>query len=324
MNPDAIPAARPDLDTALFDFAEEYAREGERALYRLQLLVLDEDTCLARVAFLQALAQDAGRQSPPLDARQAVRSFGDEIALLCEEGLLAAHAAGRLTPDRIARLDKLTRDPEALLATHRRLVGDGEDSDPARPGPDATSPTKDDTGSTTRPAGFTELVRAGRVADLEDRLRPWLPFLLRRAGLADGLDEGLARLFLAYVRTRIDEVKDRRFRELLSVWVRDFARQQNRAGRLRPDPAAPTAADLEADAVERVLRRAGDDESEWARSFRESALRSGLHDARALLSFEPAGVGDVAAMPSYRRDLFSEAHRAKQEGLELFECEAAA
>jgi hypothetical protein len=32
----------------------------------------------------------------------------------------------------------------------------------------------------------------------------------------------------------------------------------------------------------------------------------------------------VAALPSYRRDLFSEVYRAKQQGLELFECEAAA
>jgi RNA polymerase sigma-70 factor (ECF subfamily) len=123
MNPKATPAARPDLDATLFDFAEEYAREHERALDRLQLLVLDEDTCLARVAFLQALAEADGLQSSPR-VRRAVGSFRDEIALLCEEGLFAAYAAGRLTPDRVARLDKLTRDPEAVRAAHRRLVGD--------------------------------------------------------------------------------------------------------------------------------------------------------------------------------------------------------
>jgi hypothetical protein len=324
MIPNATPAARPDLDAALFGFAEEYARERERALYRLQLLVLDEDTCLARVAFLQALAEASGRLSSPQDVRQAVGSFRDEIALLCQEGLLTAHAAGRLTPDRVARLDKLTRDPEALLEAHRRLVGEGEELARQKPGSGATSPAKDDTGSTAQPSGFTALARAGRVANLEERLIPWLPFLLRRSGLSDDLDKGLARAFLAYVRTRIDEVRQRRFRELLPEWVRDFARQQNRADRLRADWAAPTAADLEAVAVERVLRRASEDESEWARRFRESALRSGLHDARALLSFEPAEVGDVAALPSYRRDLFSEVRRAKQEGLELFECEAAA
>jgi hypothetical protein len=323
MNPNATPAARPDLEAALFDLAEEYAREPERALHRLQLLVLDEDTCLARVAFLQALAEADRLQSSP-GVRQAVGSFRDEIALLCEEGLLAAHAAGRLTPDRVARLDKLTRDPEVLLEAHRRLVGDEEEPAPSQPAAGTTSAAKDDTGIPAQPTGFTALARAGRVDDLVKRLRPWLPFLLRRAGLSDDLDEGLARAFLTYVRTRIDEVRQRRFRELLPEWVRDFARQQNRADRLPADWAAPTAADLEADAVERVLYRAGDGEPEWARRFREAALRSGLHDARALLSFEPPEVGDVAALPSYRRDLFSEVRWAKQEGLELFECEAAA
>jgi RNA polymerase sigma-70 factor (ECF subfamily) len=126
MNPKATPAARPNLDATLFDFAEEYAREPERALDRLQLLVLDEDTSLARVAFLQALAEAEGLPSSP-GVRRAVGSFHDEIALLCEEGLFAAYAAGRLTADRVARLDKLTRDPEALLAARRRLVGDEVD-----------------------------------------------------------------------------------------------------------------------------------------------------------------------------------------------------
>src|SRR5262245_50897262 len=108
MNPKNTPVARPDLDVALFNFADEWTQDPERALYRLQCLLLDEDTCLARVAFLRRLTAASGG---PARAR-AVRP--EEITLVCEEGLFAAHAAGRLTPDRIHLLDLLTRNPEAL------------------------------------------------------------------------------------------------------------------------------------------------------------------------------------------------------------------
>jgi hypothetical protein len=205
----------------------------------------------------------------------------------------------------VCRLGQLTRDPEALLEAHRRLVEDNGD-----PG------TELPLGVT----GLTVLARAGRVADLEERLRLWLPFLLRRAGLADDLDEALAPQFLDYIRARLEEVRHRRFRELLPVWLRDFARRQNLAERLRADRLQPTPADLEADAVERVLRQPGESESAWAKTFRESALRARVQTAQALLSFESAEVGPVPALPNYRRDLFREARRAHRDGLELFEC----
>src|SRR4051794_7792070 len=119
MNPKATPAAQPDLDVTLFDFAADYAQDPERALYRLQLLLLDEDTCLARVAFLRALAEVAGRHVPSRDPRPTTESFREELALVCEEGVFAARAAGRLTPERIQGLHRLTRDTDALLEAHR-------------------------------------------------------------------------------------------------------------------------------------------------------------------------------------------------------------
>src|SRR5437868_8413019 len=100
MNPQAPPVARPLLNVALFDFAAEFSQHPERALDRLHFLVLDEDTCLARVAFLQALADLAG---PVPGVGPTAEDFRDEIALLCEDGLFAAHADGRLTADRIQR-----------------------------------------------------------------------------------------------------------------------------------------------------------------------------------------------------------------------------
>src|SRR5205085_2896742 len=106
---------------------------------------------------------------------------------------------------------------DALLAAHRRLLEE-EEEQAAPTGPAAgavPAPSLDDTALPPALSGFTGLARAGRLADLEERLRPWLPFLLRRAGLADDLDEPLARQFLAYVRRRVPEVQQRSFRELL-------------------------------------------------------------------------------------------------------------
>jgi hypothetical protein len=317
MNPKATPVARPNLDVAMFDFADEYAQNPERALYRLQFLLLDEDTCVARVAFVRALA--AGRESPLRDVRQPAGALRAEITLLCEEGLFAAHAAGRLTPERARRLAQLTRDPDALLEAHRRLIGeDGDDTPPPAAG--GLTAAKDETTQHGQPTGFTALARAGRLADLKERLRPWLPYRLRQAGITRDLDAALAGRFLDYVQTRIEEVRHRRFRELLSVWLSDFARQQDLAEGLQAGHLQPTAADLEADAVEQVLLRPGEHEAAWAKLFRESALRSRVPTARALLAFQAAEAANAPALPNYRRDLFLEVRRAHRDGLELFEC----
>ena len=90
------------------------------------------------------------------------------------------------------------------------------------------------------------------------------------------------------------------------------------AGGLRLSPA-----DVEADAVERVLRRPGEGESPWAKSYREAALHAPVRTTRDLLTFETPHVRDVSCLPNYRRDLFLEARQALRDGLELFECEAA-
>ena len=109
-------------DLTMFDFAGEYAQDSDRALYRLQFLLLDEDICLARVALLRAMV--AARKPDSASGQEEAESFGDEIALLCEEGLFTAHASGRLTPERVRRLQRLTGNADALLEVHRRLVGD--------------------------------------------------------------------------------------------------------------------------------------------------------------------------------------------------------
>jgi hypothetical protein len=308
----------------LWDFAQDFAANGEPALRRLQALLLDGKACLNRVAFLDALAEEGTVELPELRAELSPDSFIEEIGLICEMGLMRAYREGILLPERIARLQRFTCDPDALLAAHRRLVEEADAPASPQEAPTASGLGKDDTGTQAQRHGFTTLARAGHLGDLEDRLRPWLPFLLRRVGLADNLDDALARQFLAYLRTRIEEVQQRRFRDLLPGWLRDFARQQNRSDQLQGDRLYPTPAELEADAIERVLRHAGERESAWAKAFRESALRAQVKTGRELLSFEPAEAADIHALPNYRRDLFREARQAHGEGLEVFELQPTA
>jgi hypothetical protein len=218
---------------------------------------------------------------------------------------------------------------DLLIETDDGLVGANVNENgpaPVRATPGANQ------GATTDgnlPTGFTNWARAylagsGSLADLENRLRPWLPYRLRDAGLTPELDQDLADKFLAHLRTRLAEVKQRRFRELLPGWLAEFAQQQGLADRLKREQVVPTPARLEAEAVELVLVKVGPQEADWARRFRESALRSRLPTARALLAFTTAETVDTPALPNYQRDLFLEARRTYGEGLELFECEIAA
>jgi hypothetical protein len=79
-----------------------------------------------------------------------------------------------------------------------------------------------------------------------------------------------------------------------------------------------TEAELEADAVEDVLRKAGPNETNWAKAFRTAALHAHLPTARQLLAFQ-ADEESNAALPNYRRDLFHEVRRLHRDGLKAFE-----
>src|SRR5262249_51192205 len=140
-------------------------------------------------------------------------------------------------------------------------------------------------------------------------------------GLAGEPDDPLVERFLAHVRARLGEVKSARFRDLLPAWLESFAREHGLAARPGGIVRPPTPADLEAGAVERVLRSPGEDESAWAGPFRALALAAPVRTAEALLAFAPPEVGEVPALASYRRDLFREARLAHSEALELFECD---
>lgn len=341
-----------DTQLPLWDFAEDFQANPEPALQRLLALVLDRQAVRRRVAELRACA-DAGAAeftapdtdgtdpagfagcqafAAPASACSAGKpaegprkpdtraNLAEAVALVCGAQVLPLYREGRLTEEHVWQLHRLTCDADALLDAHRRLV----EEDAAAPTA-VEVPTRvfEETRFGVPITGFTVLARTGRLADLEERLRPWLPFLLRRAGLTADLDDALARQFLTFLRGRMADVQHRGFRDLFPVWVQDFARARGATGQVHADGLLLSGEEVEADAVERVLRRPGEGESPWARSYREAALHAPVRTARDLLTFETPHVRDVSCLPNYRRDLFLEARQVLRDGLELFECEAA-
>jgi hypothetical protein len=329
MNPNATPIARPDLGVAMFDFAAEYAESPERALRRLQFLLLDEDTCLARVALLQTLA-DADDE-PARDAGQPAEAFGEEIALLCEEGVLAAHAAGRLDAGVVGRLDRLTRDPDRLWRAHQALTADVPDAREHAP-PEHAAPASatasalagaacSDTTVVAAPdAGspeFTSLAGAGRWSELGKRLQPYLPDMLRLARLPDTLADELRQFLLE--RARAVPLAGRRFGDLLPQWLTEFA-QAHGSAPARPLTRADWLAVLEGWSVRTVLEAAPAGEPDWAREFRRRALRHGVASGPELLRLTlPEAAARASALPMFRRDLLSQIQNERDKALRLFE-----
>jgi hypothetical protein len=311
MNPKEFSAARPDLDVAMFDFAAEHKQDPERALYRLQFLLLDEDTCLARVAFLRAMA--AARKPPSPSVRERTESFHDEIGLLCEEGLFAAQAAGCLTPEQVHRLQRLTCNADALLAAHHRLVGE------------VTTPMEDEAGITHGSAGvtdqtaggFTSLVASRNWSKLSKRLQPYLPEMLRIARLPPALADDLQQFLVD--RAHSVSLQGRRFGEILPEWLTEFA-QTHGAPLARPVMREDWEAILESWSVRTVLETVPAGEPDWAREFRQLALRLGVVSGQDLLGMAlPEPYDRVPALPMFRRDLLSQMQQEREEALRFFE-----
>lgn len=306
-----------DTHAPLWDFAEDFRTNPEPALCRLQALLLDRRAVLRRVAELRALADDGAAEFA--GSNTGGTDLADAVALVCGARLLPQYREGRLTEKHVWQLHRLTCDADALPDAHRRLVAE----DAAAPATvEVPTTAYEETRFGLPVTGFTLLARTGRLADLEERLRPWLPFLLRRTGLTADLDEALARQFLSFLRGRMADVQHHGFRDLFPVWVQDFAQARGAAGTLHAAGLNLSPADVEADAVERVLRRPGEGESPWAKSYREAALHTPVRTARDLLTFETPHVREVSCLPNYRRDLFLEARQVLRDGLELFECAA--
>jgi hypothetical protein len=281
----------------LLDFANEYQQDPERALARFQLLLLDPDACSSREDFLRALAATADGAMPP------AHDHGPAITLVCEEGVFAAHKNGSLTPERVEQLARLTRDPEALLKAHHKLLDwPPPPVEPVRP-PDETRFQQG-----TRVESPSSQARAGQGERVVESLRPLLPFLLRHVGLG----EEQAEAFLDFVREHLGEVREqgRRFRELLPGWLEEFARgRQPQSRPLREQDLGPL---VERAAVATVLSRGEDDEPGWARELR--ALASSVQTREELLRLElPERLSQEPAAESYLFGLAREIKHCHEE-----------
>jgi hypothetical protein len=114
--------ARHFDDLILLDFEEAYKRNSSAAVRLLLLLLLDEAACRTRVAYLLRLKAEGQDSGAPLPSRPTERPFDEEIRLICDVGLPAALDEGKLTPEVVHRLYRLTCDPDALLEAHRKLI----------------------------------------------------------------------------------------------------------------------------------------------------------------------------------------------------------
>ncbi len=330
-----------DLNLVLLDFRSEYEHQPRQAVHALQTLLLDENACRARIAFLERLAATKPQDQSDLDrvAGKAIssrhraegRDRGDwtaEIRSILEIGTLRALEQGRLS---VERLDALSRDPDALWRAHQELMVDlereVEDRDPvldAEPMPEAKQGfEKAVPARVGEPIGFTRLAERGDWHGLASRLRPYLPEVLRTVGLDESLHDRLLDFIVE--KSRVLASRKRRFRELMPGWLEEFAVH---AG-LRSLPHPLRQEDWEGIIDRAVMRLVLDDESEgepeWARRFRETARRSKTGSWQDLLRLPlPETIPSTLALHRFRRDLIAQIQRERAEALQIFELEKVA
>jgi hypothetical protein len=277
----------PDLDLILHDFDQAFAEAPDRALAAVQLLLLQGDLCRARAAFLRRLGP--GPAAP--------HDFAPEIDAIRALGTLDAVEQGKLS---LERLVALVRHPGALWEAHLAATGT------ELPGPFPVS-QPDDTRVRMGEMG-TGLTSVFLHApdEFRRRLRPWLPFLLEHVGL----DAGRADAFLDFVLARAPELGTRRFRDLLPVWLREFAGGAREVPELSDEDFAAVA---DRGAVALVLDRATPDEPAWARDFRAFARGRALQSPQELRTLEMTGLaGDEYDLRAFRRGLAAEAEQLRE------------
>lgn len=176
----------------------------------------------------------------------------------------------------------------------------------------------DDTASSD-PWGELEGTRLGRSSQpadhtrLIDRLRRWLPVLFGELKLFDAQPESQVEPFLAVVRERLPIPPSQRFRELLPLWLAEFAGRP--AGSVRIDLALVARA-----AVAVCAGRKEEGESAWATETRRFILAEHPSKPDDLLALNfPDRLKANTALAAYVRDLHREARRAYHDGMELFD-----
>jgi hypothetical protein len=305
------------LDLLFLDFAEEYQKHPEQALYALQALLLDQASVRGRVAFLHELGALSETDLPDVAPERERSDFTEEIRLIREIGTIRAVEEHKLDPQRLAAL---ICDPEALWRAHRALVSEDEGVEPT-PAPTTPVTARSETSPETTPGTFTNLAVGGRWPELADRLRPYLPEVLQ----AVGLDVALAGPLLKFIQeqARSTTLQGRHFRQLLPVWLNEFAaahgkemarplRQEEWEAILRPI--------VERTASRIILEEEPAGQPSWAREFRRIALERRAGSLQDLLLIElPEESVPALALGSFRRDLATRIDRKRETALRLFE-----
>jgi hypothetical protein len=328
-----------DLDLVLLDFGSEYQRDPRQTVHALQALILDEDACRARIAFLERLARTETLGRPELDVRDGtatldrdhggssvIDDFTAEIRAIVEVGTFRALEQRQLSVD---RLDALSRNRHALWQAHQELMGDLE---PESVGWDRASDEASKFHAVQNlqravpsrggePTGFTRLAERGDWYGLASRLRPYLPELLHTVGLDESL-RGRLLDFIVEEKAPTLATRKRRFRELMPEWLEEFA---GRVG-IGSLPHPPKQEDWEAMIDRAVLRLLLEDEPEgepeWARLFRRTARQSRAASWQDLLRLPlPESIASMPALPRFRRDLIARIQRERAEALRIFEIE---
>jgi hypothetical protein len=291
-----------NLNLVLLDFSNEYEHEPRQAVHALQALLLDENACRARIAFLERLA------ATTMSARHRGedRDRGDwtpEIRAILDVGTFRALEQGRLSAE---RLDALSRDPNALWRAHQELMADLErDVQPAPAG---------------EPTGFTRLAERGDWHGLTSRLRPYLPEVLRTVGLDESLRDRLLDFVVEKARTMAS--RKRRFRELMPEWLEEFAGRVGVGSLPHPLKQEDWVAMIDRAVLRLVLEDEPEGEPEWARQFRRTARQSRAASWQDLLRLDlPETVVSTPALQCFQRDLIAQIQSERLEAFRIFELE---
>jgi hypothetical protein len=328
-----------DLDLVLLDFGSEYERDPRQAVHALQALLLDEDACHARIAFLERLATVETPNRPDLDVQagtaalhqdhgggSVINDFSAEIRAILEVGTFRALEQGRLSVD---RLDALSRNGEALWQAHQELMGDLElepvewdrapDEEPRFRA--EQNRQKAEPGRAGEPTGFTRLAERGDWYGLASRLRPYLPEVLRTVGLDESLRDRLLD-FIVEEKAPTMASRKRRFRELMPEWLEEFAGRVGVGSLPQPLKQDNWEAMIDRAVLRLVLEDEPEGEPEWARQFRRTARQSRAASWQDLLRLPvPEAIASMPALPRFRRDLIARIQRERAEALQFFELE---
>jgi len=232
----------PPVELMLIDFEAEYQAVPDQALLRLQCLLLDEDACRARIAFLESVASDDAERENELGSAEETADLVGRFGVFdtVEEGYAD-----------VAALHRLTCDPAALWRAHVSLCRFDDAVDQV---------------------GLTSLALQTNWDTFRDRLSVYVPAIIQHVGFpASHAGEVLDLLV-----ERAAEIGYHHFRDRLAGWLTEYAEDRGFPvvqGFDRNDWEAIIDAHVRTVVCEHVKHSEGRPEP-WRSAFVESAERA--------------------------------------------------